>query len=120
MRPLDKAHRAGIEIFAKAGVGPFGGIGEPIKIEVVDIERTGVECERIGDDLFLCKFDDWSAKAFQLTRVLLHELGHHADRMHTHAKRDNGPRGEDFADNYAFDLEREVLERYFAEFGLPE
>ena len=31
----------------------------------------------------------------------------------------NGPRGEPFAENYAFDLEARVLERYFEKFGLP-
>ncbi|MBP3957141.1 hypothetical protein J8F10_17900 [Gemmata sp. G18] len=62
---------------------------------------------------------DSTARAYQLCHVFLHELGHHADRMHTRMKKDNGPRGEDFAEDYAFDLEREVLERYFGEFGFP-
>ena len=61
-----------------------------------------------------------TARAYQLCHVFLHELGHHADRMHTRTRRDNAPRGEPFAEDYAFDLEVEVLERYFAEFGLPE
>jgi hypothetical protein len=61
-----------------------------------------------------------TARAYQLCHVFLHELGHHADRMHTRMKKDNCPRGEDFAEDYAFDLEPLVLERYFDEFGLPE
>lgn len=60
-----------------------------------------------------------TARAYQLCHVFLHELGHHADRMHTRTKCDNGPRGEVFAEDYAFDLEAVVLERYFREFGLP-
>lgn len=61
-----------------------------------------------------------TARAYQLCHVFLHELGHHADRMHTRTKTDNGPRGEPFAEDYAFDLEARVLDRYFAEFGLPD
>ncbi|HEY1188210.1 MAG TPA: hypothetical protein VGE74_11165 [Gemmata sp.] len=63
---------------------------------------------------------DDTARAYQLCHVFLHELGHHADRMHTRTKVDNGPRGEPFAEGYAFELEATVLERYFAEFGVPE
>jgi hypothetical protein len=61
-----------------------------------------------------------TARAYQLCHVLLHELGHHADRMNTRTKNDNGPRGERFAEKYAFSLEPLVLGRYFNEFGLPE
>lgn len=61
-----------------------------------------------------------TARAFQLCDVFLHELGHHIDRMHTRTKKDNGPRGEPFAEQFALELGREVLERYFHEFGLPE
>jgi hypothetical protein len=61
-----------------------------------------------------------TARAYQLCHVFLHELGHHADRMHTRTKTDNSPRGEGFAEDYAFTLEVIVLERYFEEFGLPD
>ena len=40
---------------------------------------------------------DDTARAYQLCHVFLHELGHHADRMHTRAKVDNAPRGESAA-----------------------
>ncbi|VTR92205.1 Uncharacterized protein OS=Dysgonomonas gadei ATCC BAA-286 GN=HMPREF9455_01415 PE=4 SV=1 [Gemmata massiliana] len=85
------------------------------------LERIGARVEEggIGRDIVI-HWTDATARAYQLCHVFLHELGHHADRMHTHAKKDNAPRGEGFAEDYAFDLEREVLERYFAEFGFPE
>lgn len=58
------------------------------------------------------------ARAYLLCHVFLHELGHHTDRMCTHPKRDC-PRGEDWAEQYAWAYELTVLERYFEEFGLP-
>ncbi|MDY3553419.1 hypothetical protein R5W24_002520 [Gemmata sp. JC717] len=85
------------------------------------LERIGarVEVDETGDAPVIHWTDD-TARAYQLCHVFLHELGHHADRMHTRTKRDSGPRGEPFAEGYAFDLEAAVLERYFAEFGLPD
>lgn len=82
------------------------------------LERIGTNIEHRDGDVFVHWTDD-TARAYQLCHVFLHELGHHADRMHARAKKDNAPRGEPFAEDYAFDLESEVLERYFAEFGLP-
>ncbi len=85
------------------------------------LERIGTRVEQHGPNGgVLVHWTDDTARAYQLCHVFLHELGHHADRMHTRAKVDNGPRGEPFAEDYALELEREVLERYFAEFGLPE
>ena len=84
------------------------------------LTRIGARVEDTGppDDVVIHWTLD-TARAYQLCHVFLHELGHHADRMHTRAKTDNAPRGEPFAEDYAFDLEPLVLERYFAEFGLP-
>lgn len=65
----------------------------------------------------------WSlrtARAYQLCHVFLHELGHHRDRMSTRSKIDNAPRGEDFAEEYAWKHEMLIWEHYLAEFGLPE
>lgn len=78
-----------------------------------------VEIDENDPNEFVIHWSPWTARAYQLCHVFLHELGHHADRMHTGPKRDNGSRGEKFAEDYAFDLEKVVLERYFAEFGLP-
>jgi len=62
----------------------------------------------------------WTARAYQLCHVFLHELGHHRDRMSTRSKIDNSPRGEDFAENHAWDYEALIWERYLDAFGLPE
>jgi hypothetical protein len=83
-------------------------------------ERIELRVEGTTPDDIVIHWTPWTARAYQLCHVFLHELGHHIDRMHTRTKKDNGPRGEPFAENYAFDLEKEVLERYFHEFGLPE
>lgn len=82
------------------------------------LARIGVTVEGDPADPVI-HWTEETARAYQLCHVLLHELGHHADRMHTRLQADNAPRGERFAEDYAFDLEAEVLERYFAEFGLP-
>ncbi len=82
------------------------------------LARIGAAVEGAPDDPVI-HWTPETARAYQLCHVFLHELGHHADRMHTREKIDNGPRGEPFAEDYAFDLEAEIRERYFAEFGLP-
>jgi hypothetical protein len=86
------------------------------------LERIEARIEHDKDEPgeFIVHWTPNTARAYQLCHVFLHELGHHADRMHTRTKTDNGPRGEPFAEDYAFDLEARVLERYFEEFGLPE
>lgn len=50
LRPFDETHRAPVEIFAKAGIGPFGRIGKAVQIEVIDVERAAGRIERIGLD----------------------------------------------------------------------
>ncbi|UCF62668.1 MAG: hypothetical protein JSW33_08735 [bacterium] len=52
-----------------------------------------------------------SAKDFQLVHVLVHELGHHHDRMTTKSKIFPA-RGESFAESYAKEYENEILSRY--------
>jgi hypothetical protein len=56
-------------------------------------------------------FDAWTARAFQLVHVFVHELGHHVDRMMRRR------RGEDFAEAWALDLEARVWPRFRARFG---
>jgi hypothetical protein len=81
---------------------------------------------RIGADVtdsgtcVTCRWTPDTARAYQLCHVFLHELGHHVDRMATRSKPDRCPRGEDWAEQYAWAYEVMVLERYFEEFGLPE
>ena len=63
------------------------------------------------------EFTEETARAFQLVHVLVHELGHHLDRMTTQSR--NYPaRGERFAENYARRWEDQILDRYRREFRL--
>lgn len=83
-------------------------------------KRIELHIEGDTPDDIVIHWSEWTARAFQLCHVFLHELGHHNDRMSTHTKTDNGPRGEDFAENYAWEYETLIWERYLEEFGLPE
>jgi len=49
---------------------------------------------------------------------LLHELGHHHDRMTTKSKR-TASRGEGYAERYALAYADRIWESYLNEFGLP-
>jgi hypothetical protein len=77
--------------------------------------RLGVPIDDIQDEdaPVTVYFDERSARAFQLVHVLLHELGHHRDRM---AARN---RGEAFAESWAIDMEARVWPRYKEWFGRP-
>lgn len=57
-------------------------------------------------------------RAYQLLHVLLHELGHHHDRMTTKRKQ-QASRGEAYAERYANHYASTTWERYWEEFGLP-
>lgn len=72
---------------------------------------------RIGIHSIGVDFTPKTAKAFHLVHALVHELGHHWDRMPTWRKRSAG-RGESFAEAYARTCEDRILERYRHEFGL--
>ena len=84
------------------------------------LTRIGARTEGDDPDDIVIDWTPDTARAYQLCHVFLHELGHHRDRMHTHAKTDNAPRGEDFAERYAWGLEQQIWEQYLNEFGLPE
>jgi hypothetical protein len=79
--------------------------------------RLEVPCEPTEDGYYLCRFTEASIRAYQLLHVLLHELGHHHDRMTTKAKKDSC-RGEDFAERYALDYEQVIWDRYLQIFSL--
>jgi len=61
-------------------------------------------------------FTEETARAFLLIHVLVHELGHHHDRMTTRSQRQTA-RGEGYAEAYARRYEDEVLARYQRMFG---
>ena len=73
-------------------------------------ELIGVPLERRAEGT-LCHFTEQTARAFQLCHVLLHELGHHMDRMATTSER-ACPRGEPFAEAYAVRRSSIVWDRY--------
>lgn len=78
----------------------------------------GLEREVQDDGGVLLKWTESQVRAWQLLHILLHELGHHHDRMTTRSRR-RCSRGEDFAENYAVRGARRVWENYINEFGLP-
>jgi len=78
--------------------------------------KIDVPCSRNGK-YWSVGFDEKTAKAFQLIHVLVHELGHHHDRMTTRSKK-HAARGEGYAEEYAERHEDEILRRYICEFEL--
>jgi hypothetical protein len=80
------------------------------------LDRLGVPYEFDGAEA-LCRFTPETARCFQLLRVLVHELGHHYDRI-TNPKGWSS-RGEEFAYRYERDREEVVWGRYLEVFGDP-
>lgn len=80
------------------------------------LDRLGVAEAQQGHRLVL-KWTTAQARAFQLTHVLLHELGHHHDRMTNRSGLSS--RGEPFAEMYAARYADRIWERYCAGFGDP-
>ncbi len=85
---------------------------------IVVLDRLGVEIELSPEvpDCFRCHFDEASIKGFQLMHVLLHEFGHHHDRMNTRSKR-RCARGEPYAETYAMKYSDRLWDAYFREFN---
>lgn len=82
------------------------------------LNRLRVECVLTPDADILVRWTEAQARAYQLLHILLHELGHHHDRMTTRSRRECA-RGEAFAEEYAYRHEALIWERYLAEFGIP-
>lgn len=80
------------------------------------LDRLAVPMERIPYDRWRLEFDDRAARGFLLLDVLLHELGHHHDRMDTRSRRDCA-RGEPYAMEYAERRAEEIWPAYVAAFG---
>jgi hypothetical protein len=80
------------------------------------LEKLYVPCEPV-DDGVLCKFTEETARAHQLLATLLHELGHHHDRMTTKLKRWSA-RGETYAEEYAKTYANQIWTKYQAIFGV--
>ena len=65
----------------------------------------------------MCEFSEAQVRAYQLLHILLHELGHHHDRLTT--KPCGKPnRGESYAEAYALRHEAVIWGRYQETFGV--
>ena len=73
-------------------------------------QRLGIKATEQKKGVF-CEFSVDQIKAFQLLHILLHELGHHFDRIMTRS-RFKSSRGEQFAENFAYIKEKEMWVNY--------
>jgi hypothetical protein len=89
-----------------------------VTAESAILDRLGVRCElnENDPDATWCYFDDASIKGFQLMDVLLHQLGHHHDRMTTKSRL-RCARGEAYAEAYAVKYAERLWDAYFQEFN---
>ena len=78
-------------------------------------ERLSVASHPILNGV-MCEFTEDQARAYQLLHILLHELGHHHDRMTTKSKV-RAARGEPYAESYALAYEAQIWDRYQEAFG---
>src|SRR5262249_14461228 len=79
-------------------------------------DRIGLPCE-VVEDVCRLAFTEPTVRAFQLLDVLLHELGHHHDRMTTRTQRWSS-RGERYAEEYALRYADLIWDRYLKVFDL--
>ena len=78
-------------------------------------EKLGVVSHPITNGV-MCEFTEDQARAYQLLHILLHELGHHHDRMTTKSQV-RASRGEPYAERYALAYQARIWEQYQEEFG---
>lgn len=78
-------------------------------------EKLNIPVEVDGNRIRV-SFTESTARAFQVIHVLVHELGHHHDRMTTRARR-QACRGESYAEAYARQYEDQVITLYQRQFG---
>lgn len=74
-------------------------------------DKLAIPVEEKDYGLRSVHFTEESARAFLLIHVLVHELGHHHDRMTTKRRRCCG-RGESYAESYARQHEDEIIAAY--------
>jgi hypothetical protein len=80
------------------------------------IEKLGVDAEHLDGAVWV-KWTEETARAYQLLHILLHELGHHHDRVTTRSQK-RAARGESYAEEYARRHFDQIFERYRVAFGL--
>ena len=81
------------------------------------LERLGVPCLPTNNNIYICRFNESTARAFQLLEILLHELGHHHDRITTRSQR-RASRGEPYAEEYARRYQAQIWDDYQRRFEL--
>jgi hypothetical protein len=81
------------------------------------LKRLGVPCRMSSPCCYELRWEEPTIRAYQLLHILLHELGHHHDRMTTRSQCDIA-RGEPYAEAYARAYEKTIWDRYFEVFGL--
>ena len=74
-------------------------------------ERLNLEYD-IKKEVVVCYFKENQIIAYQLLHIMLHEIGHHYDRIKTKHK-NVIPNGEKFAEDYAVRYEKIIWNRYF-------
>ena len=79
--------------------------------------RLGVPMAALEGGHTVCRFTEETARAYQLLHILLHELGHHHDRLTT-KPRGAANRGESYAEAYALKHEAVIWGRYQQAFGV--
>jgi len=77
-------------------------------------ERLGLSYE-IKKDGVICNFNESQIKAYLLLHILLHEIGHHHDRINTKSKIASA-KGENYAEDYAKKYEKIIWNKYFETF----
>jgi hypothetical protein len=80
------------------------------------LKRLGVKFTE-KRDFYFCEFNEDQIKAFQLLHIFLHELGHHYDRIKTKFRQSTA-RGEKFAEDFAFEHEKKMLNIYQEKFNV--
>ncbi len=80
------------------------------------LDRLGVRSDRRSRQVYYVHWTEQSVKGFQLMHILLHELGHHHDRMTTRSQTQSS-RGENYAEDYALRYADRIWEEYFKVFG---
>ncbi len=82
------------------------------------LEMLDVPCEiNRKIDTVTCQFTENTARGHQLLGTLLHEIGHHVDRITTRSKLD-ACRGEPFAIKYARETAQAIFPKYLREFEI--
>ena len=71
----------------------------------------------IKKDGVICHFNENQIKAYQLLHILLHEIGHHHDRINTKSRRSSA-KGETYAEDYALKYEKKIWTKYFETFEM--